>query len=409
VDRNPSMALRAQPDNLRRMESYASDPQQSRGRLVAEPESPSRSLFQRDRDRIIHSVGFRRLKHKTQVFVYHEGDHYRTRLTHSIEVAQIARSIARALGLNEDLAEAVALAHDLGHPPFGHAGEDALDHCLLEHGGFDHNEQTFRVLTHLERRYAAFDGLNLCWETLEGIVKHNGPLIGPHAAAKALAKKVPPTIADYNAIRDLDLTGFASAEAQVAALSDDIAYNNHDIDDGLRAGLFTIEDLHEVPLAGPIFAAVSRAYPGLETSRLIGEAVRRMINQMVTDVLEETRRRLAAAKIRSIDDIRRLDRPVVAFSDEMRANDLGLKQFLFRRMYRHHRVVQMTQKAKRVVVDLYSLLVTQPTCLPPEWQAELDAGNGHATARLVADYIAGMTDKYALEMHQRLFDPYERM
>lgn len=391
------------------MEAYASDPHQSRGRLVAEPESPSRSLFQRDRDRIIHSVAFRRLKHKTQVFVYHEGDHYRTRLTHSIEVAQIARSLARALGLNEDLAEAVALAHDLGHPPFGHAGEDALDHCLLHHGGFDHNEQTFRVLTHLERRYAAFDGLNLCWETLEGIVKHNGPLIGPHADAKALAKRVPYTIATYNEQRDLDLAGFASAEAQVAALSDDIAYNNHDIDDGLRAGLFTIEDLHDVPLAGPIFAAVAREHPGLEVHRLIGESIRRMIDQMVTDVLAETQGRLAAAKIRSIDDIRRLDRPVVAFSAEMRANDLGLRQFLFRRMYRHHRVVQMTQKAKRVVVDLYSLLVAQPTCLPPEWQQEVDAPNTAATARLVADYIAGMTDKYALEMHQRLFDPYERM
>jgi dGTPase len=390
------------------MEPYASDPQQSRGRLVSEPESPSRSVFQRDRDRIIHSAAFRRLKHKTQVFVYHEGDHYRTRLTHSIEVAQIARSIARALGLNEDLAEAVGLAHDLGHPPFGHAGEDALDHCLLDFGGFDHNEQTFRVLTLLERRYAAFDGLNLCWETLEGIVKHNGPLVGAHAQAKALAKKVPSTIAAYNETRDLDLHGFASAEAQVAALSDDIAYNNHDIDDGLRAGLFTIEDLTEVPLAGPIFAAVARAHPGLEPSRLIGESIRRMINQMVTDVLTETRRRLADSKIRTLDDIRRLDRPVVAFSDEMRANDLGLRQFLFRRMYRHHRVVQMTQKAKRVVIDLYGLLVSQPACLPPEWQQGVDAPNTAGTARLVADYIAGMTDKYALEMHQRLFDPYDR-
>lgn len=391
------------------MEPYASDPQHSPGRLVAEPESPSRSLFQRDRDRIIHSAAFRRLKHKTQVFVYHEGDHYRTRLTHSIEVAQIARSIARALGLNEDLAEAVALAHDLGHPPFGHAGEDALDHCLLDHGGFDHNEQTFRVLTLLERRYADFDGLNLCWETLEGIVKHNGPLTGPHAQAKAQAKKVPYTIAAYNEARDLDLSGFASAEAQVAALSDDIAYNNHDIDDGLRAGLFTIDDLTDVPLAGPIFAAVARAHPGLESSRLIGESIRRMINQMVTDVLTETRRRLAEAKVRTIADIRQLDRPVVAFSDEMRANDLGLRQFLFRRMYRHHRVAQMTQKAKRVVIDLYGLLVSQPTCLPPEWQQDVDAPNTAGTARLVADYIAGMTDKYALEMHQRLFDPYDRM
>ncbi len=391
------------------MEPYASDPQQSRGRLVAEPESPSRSIFQRDRDRVIHSVGFRRLKHKTQVFVYHEGDHYRTRLTHSIEVAQIARSIARTLGLNEDLAEAVALAHDLGHPPFGHAGEEALDHCMLGQGGFDHNEQTFRVLTQLEHRYAAFDGLNLSWEALEGVVKHNGPLIGPYAHAKARGKAVPPTIAAYDARRDLDLSGFASAEAQVAALSDDIAYNNHDIDDGLRAGLFSVQDLTDVPLAGPIFAAVARDYPGLQTSRLIGEAVRRMINQMVTDVVDETRRRLREAGVRSLDDIRRLDRPVVAFSETMRANDIGLKQFLFGKMYRHHRVVQMTQKAKRVVVDLYDLLTAQPTCLPAEWQAGVDGPGTAQTARLVADYIAGMTDKYALEMHRRLFDPYERM
>jgi dGTPase len=398
-----------QPATVAAMEPYASDPNVSRGRLVAEPESPGRSIFQRDRDRVIHSVAFRRLKHKTQVFIYHEGDHYRTRLTHSIEVAQIARSLARSLGLNEDLAEAVALAHDLGHPPFGHAGEEALDHCLAGHGGFDHNEQTFRVLTQLERRYAAFDGLNLSWEALEGVVKHNGPLIGPHAHAKARGKPVPPTIAAYNAQCDLDLAGFASAEAQVAALSDDIAYNNHDIDDGLRAGLFTVADLTDVPLVGPIFAEVARQYPGLETSRLIGEAVRRMINRMVTDVTAETRRRLAAAKVETIDDIRRLDRPVVAFSDTMRAHDIALKKFLFQKMYRHHRVVQTTQKAARVVVDLYDLLVAQPTCLPSEWQMGADGPHSAATARLVADYIGGMTDKYALEMHRRLFDPYERM
>jgi dGTPase len=324
-------------------------------------------------------------------------------------VAQIARSLARSLGLNEDLAEAVALAHDLGHPPFGHAGEEALDHCLAEHGGFDHNEQTFRVLTQLERRYAAFDGLNLSWEALEGVVKHNGPLIGPHAHAKARGKPVPPTIADYNARCDLDLGGFASAEAQVAAISDDIAYNNHDIDDGLRAGLFTVADLTDVPLAGPIFAEVARQYPNLETSRLIGEAVRRMINRMVTDVTAETRRRLVEGRVKTIEDIRRLDRPVVAFSDTMRAHDIALKKFLFQKMYRHHRVVQTTQKAARVVVDLYELLVAQPTCLPSEWQSGIDGPHMAATTRLVADYIGGMTDKYALEMHRRLFDPYERM
>ena len=389
------------------MQPFASHPEASRGRLVAEPESPNRSVFQRDRDRIIHSTAFRRLKHKTQVFVYHEGDHYRTRLTHSIEVAQIARSIARSLDLNEDLAEAVALAHDLGHTPFGHAGEEALDHCMAEFGGFDHNEQTFRIVTLLERRYAAFDGLNLTWEALEGVVKHNGPLIGPNASAKAQARLVPATMSDYCKVSDLELSGFAGPEAQVAALSDDIAYNNHDIDDGLRAGLFELNDLADVPLAGPVIEEVLRLYPGLETQRLIHEAVRRMINLMVRDVIEETSRRLADAPLKDVADIRARNAPVVAFSDSMRANDRGLKAFLFARMYRHHRVNQMTQKAKRVVSELFELQLERPQCLPPEWQA-LTAGPGSAiTARVVADYIAGMTDNFALETHKRLFDLYE--
>jgi len=390
------------------MQPFASHPEASRGRLVAEPESPNRSVFQRDRDRIIHSTAFRRLKHKTQVFVYHEGDHYRTRLTHSIEVAQIARSIARSLDLNEDLAEAVALAHDLGHTPFGHAGEEALDHCMAEFGGFDHNEQTFRIVTLLERRYAAFDGLNLTWEALEGVVKHNGPLIGPNASAKAQARLVPATMSDYCKVSDLELSGFAGPEAQVAALSDDIAYNNHDIDDGLRAGLFELNDLADVPLAGPVIEEVLRLYPGLETQRLIHEAVRRMINLMVRDVIEETSRRLADAPLKDVADIRARNAPVVAFSDSMGANDRGLKAFLFARMYRHHRVNQMTQKAKRVVSELFELQLERPQCLPPEWQA-LTAGPGSAiTARVVADYIAGMTDNFALETHKRLFDLYER-
>jgi dGTPase len=390
------------------MQPFASHPEQSRGRLMAEPESSNRSVFQRDRDRIIHSTAFRRLKHKTQVFVYHEGDHYRTRLTHSIEVAQIARSIARSLELNEDLAEAVALAHDLGHTPFGHAGEEALDHCMAAFGGFDHNEQTFRIVTLLEKRYAAFDGLNLTWEALEGVVKHNGPLSGPNASAKAQARPAPATIVDYCTVSDLELLGFAGPEAQVAALSDDIAYNNHDIDDGLRAGLFELRDLADVPLAGPVIEEVLRLYPGLEVQRLTHEAIRRMINLMVRDVIEETTRRLAQARPKNVADIRAQNAPVVAFSETMRANDRGLKAFLFARMYRHHRVNQMTQKAKRVVSELFDLQLERPQCLPPEWQALTDGPGTAATARVVADYIAGMTDNFALDTHKRLLDLYER-
>ncbi|HEY1385820.1 MAG TPA: deoxyguanosinetriphosphate triphosphohydrolase [Dongiaceae bacterium] len=389
------------------MQNYASSPEASRGRLVAEEESANRSPFQRDRDRIIHSTAFRRLKHKTQVFVYHEGDHYRTRLTHSIEVAQIARSIARSLGLNEDLAEAVALAHDLGHTPFGHAGEEALDHCMAGHGGFDHNEQTFRIVTLLERRYAAFDGLNLTWETLEGVVKHNGPLTGPQASAKAQARPIPPTILRYCDTWDLEIGGFAGPEAQVAAISDDIAYNNHDIDDGLRAGLFTLADLKDVPLAGPVIAEVSARYPGLELPRLIHESIRRMINLMVRDVIAESSRRLAG--IKSVAEVRARKASVIAFSEEMRANDRALKQFLFTRMYRHHRVNQMTMKAKRVVTELFHLHLEQPQCLPAEWQAQVTGPDKAAAARLVSDYIAGMTDKFALETHQHLFDLYEHL
>ena len=391
------------------LQPYATRPEASRGRLVDEPESPGRSVFQRDRDRIIHSGAFRRLKHKTQVFVYHEGDYYRTRLTHSIEVAQIARSISRTLGLDEDLAEAVALAHDLGHTPFGHAGEEALDACMAPFGGFDHNEQTFRILTQLERRYAAFDGLNLTWECLEGVVKHNGPLIGPWAGAKARSRPVPPTIAAYVAEKqDLELDTWPGPEAQVAALADDIAYNNHDIDDGLRAGLFTIEDLADVPLVGPVFADLAARYPGIDSTRLIHEAVRRLIDLMATDLIEETRRRLAEAKPASVDAVRRLGTAVVSFSPEMRENDRALKAFLFERMYRHYKVNRMTNKARRVVRELFELYVAQPDCLPPEWYEQSDGPQTPTTARLVADYIAGMTDRYALDEHRRLFDIYDR-
>ena len=314
---------------------YACRPEDSRGRLHAEPESPTRTPFQRDRDRIIHSAAFRRLKYKTQVFVYHEGDYYRTRLTHSLEVAQIARSISRALGLNEDLAEALALAHDLGHTPFGHAGEDAMDAAMADFGGFDHNDQTLRVLTLLERRYADFDGLNLTWEALEGVVKHNGPLL---AGAGADPAALPATIRAHATRQDLELHTYPALEAQIAALADDIAYNNHDIDDGLRAGLFAIDELRELALVGPVIAEVAGRYPDIEPDRLIHETVRRLIDRMVNDLLAETRRRLAAARPESAADIRALDRPVAAFSDEMRAADRVLRDFLRRRMYRHYRV-----------------------------------------------------------------------
>ena len=376
--------------------AYACRPEDSRGRLHPEPESPYRSVFQRDRDRIIHSSAFRRLQYKTQVFVYHEGDHYRTRLTHSLEVAQIARSIARRLGLNEDLAEALALAHDLGHTPFGHAGEEALNEVMKEFGGFRHNDQTLRVLTKLEHRYAEFDGLNLTWEALEGIAKHNGPLKG----------ELTPTLANYVKQHDLELATWPSAEAQVAALADDIAYDNHDTDDGLRAGLFAIADLAEVPLLGPVFAEIDKLHPGIEETRRTHEAIRRLIDRMIGDVVEESRRRIAALKAQSATDIRRHSAAVIAFSARMREQERGLRRFLFERMYRHYRVNRMASKARRIVQELFRLLLAEPQCLPTEWQS-LAAGAGtRETARVVADYIAGMTDRFALDEHYRLFDRY---
>ena len=379
---------------------YASHPESSRGRLHPEPEHDMRSPFQRDRDRIIHSTAFRRLKHKTQVFVYHEGDHYRTRLTHSLEVAQIARTIARALGLDEDLAEAVGLAHDLGHTPFGHAGEEALNAEMQPFGGYLHNDQTLRILTRLERRYAEFDGLNLTWETLEGTAKHNGPLRGP-----GIERPVPPSIADYDRRHSLGLDTFPGPEAQVAALADDIAYNNHDIDDGLRAGLFAVGDLAAVPLVGPVFEEVARRYPGVDEPRLIHEAIRRLIDRMVRDLVAETRRRLVASGVATVDEVRRLGEPVAAFSPEMANHNRALKRFLFERMYRHYRVNRMSSKARRVVRELFQLFLAEPECLPGEWRA-LTGGDAPANARIVADYLAGMTDRFALDEHRRLFDTY---
>ncbi len=379
---------------------YATRAEESRGRLFPEPESATRTAFQRDRDRIIHSGAFRRLKYKTQVFVYHEGDNYRTRLSHSLEVAQIARSISRVLGLDEDLAETLALAHDLGHTPFGHAGEDALDACMTGFAGFDHNAQTLRIVTKLEHRYAEFDGLNLTWETLEGLVKHNGPIL----TATTRVEDLPRALVEYAETQDLELATFAGPEAQVAALADDIAYNNHDVDDGLRAGLFTIEDLLALPHVGDAFRAVINQYPGLETTRVIHESVRRLIGSMIGDVIAETKRRIAAVNPQSAADVRALNSALVSFSSEMSAHNATLKKFLFERMYRHYRVNRSMSKAKRIVRDLFELLHAEPELLPPEWQQGCDGVRGMKTSRRVCDFIAGMTDKFAIEEHRRLFN-----
>jgi dGTPase len=380
-----------------RLAPYACDPAQSRGRLHPEPEDPTRSPFQRDRDRIIHSAAFRRLEYKTQVFVNHEGDHYRTRLTHSLEVAQLARSMSRALGLNEDLAEALALAHDLGHTPFGHAGEDALKEAMADFGGFDHNAQTLRILTKLEHRYASFDGLNLSWEALEGIAKHNGPVAKP-----------PRAMAEYVKKHDLEITTYASAEAQLASLADDIAYNNHDIDDGLRSGLFSIEEICAVPIVGNTFAEVRKRYGDIEEQRLIHESIRRMIHAMVLDVLAETRARLAGNRIASVGDVRALGRPLVAFSGGMEAQVRALKEFLRANMYRHWRVNRMTSKARRVVKALFAFFLAEPECLPTEWQKLAGKPGARKTAETVADFIAGMTDRFAIDEYERVFNAKER-
>ena len=373
---------------------YASHPGDSRGRLHDEPDAVERLPHQRDRDRILHSGAFRKLKYKTQVFVYHEGDYYRTRLTHSLEVAQIARSVSRSLGLNEDLAEALALAHDFGHTPFGHAGEDALDAAMQPFGGFDHNDHTLRILTRLEQRYAAFDGLNLTWETLEGIAKHNGPVHGEASA----------TVGILDGQIDLGLATYAGAEAQVAAIADDIAYDAHDIDDGLRAGLFTVDTLLDVPLVGPVVEGVRRAHGDLDEGRMVHETIRKLINVMVTDLLTETRSRISEVDPRSAGDVRDARGPMVGFGDAVREQDAELKSFLFTKMYRHYKLNRMASKARRVITDLFELFMAEPNCLPETWQDEDVLGDEHRRARVVADYIAGMTDRYAVLEHKRLFD-----
>ncbi|MEP3297362.1 MAG: deoxyguanosinetriphosphate triphosphohydrolase [Pseudoruegeria sp.] len=377
------------------LSKFACDPHQSRGRLYPEEESAHRSCFQRDRDRIIHASAFRRLKHKTQVFIEHEGDYFRTRLTHSIEVAQVARTMANTLGLNQELTEAVALAHDLGHTPFGHTGEDAMHDLMDPYGGFDHNAQALRIVTSLERHYAEWDGLNLTWETLEGIAKHNGPVTGT----------LPYALTDYDVKHDLELHTYASAEAQVAALSDDIAYNNHDLHDGLRAELFSTDELAEMPILQDCFSEVDKLYPGLNYYRRRHEALRRFFGVLVTDVLAVTQNNLAELDPQSPRDIRMAGRQIVAFSDPLWQDLKVIRQFLFTRMYRAPSVVEMREKVTRVVRELFPFYMSQPDQLPKQWRkdvAEIDSEI--ALARIVADYIAGMTDRFALQEHRRIFD-----
>ena len=386
---------------------YACDPEHSRGRLFAEPPSKTRSPFRRDCDRVIHSTAFRRLKHKTQVFVFHEGDHYRTRLTHSLEVAQIARALARQLGLDEDLTEALALAHDLGHPPFGHAGERALDACMQAHGGFDHNAQTLRVVTSLEHRYPEFDGLNLTWETLEGIVKHNGPLAERSGAAVGRYRDhgIPSGISDYTRTYDLELWSFASLEAQVAAIADDIAYDAHDIDDGLRAGLFTVDDLKIMPLTAAIIADIAGHYPDLDDDRRGAELVRELISYLIGAVVSESRSRLQAAKPNSVDDVRNHGEVLIAFSPGAAQAEAEIKSFLRQRMYRHPRVMHVMGDAEQILFDLFARYQKVPGDLPPEWLPPgADAETETERARRIGNFIAGMTDRFALTEHQRLFD-----
>ncbi|MEM5517346.1 deoxyguanosinetriphosphate triphosphohydrolase [Henriciella sp. AS95] len=372
----------------------------SRGRFHDEAESATRTPFQRDRDRIIHSSGFRRLKQKTQVFVAHEGDHYRTRLTHSLEVAQIARSVARRLGVDEDLAEAMALAHDLGHPPFGHAGEDQLDESMHDYEGFDHNAQTLRVVTRLEQRYPTFDGLNLTWEMLEGLVKHNGPLV----TADNPISSLPAAFRDFPYLEKLELDQFAGPEAQVAALADDIAYNNHDIDDGIAAGLFTIDDMLGIPLVGDVFRGVRLEHPVLDTQRTVYEAVRQLIGLWIDDLITETQRRVEKYQPDSAAAVRALPEPLVAFSEEFDAQQRALRAFLYERMYKHYKVNRMRSQAKRVLKELFDLFLQEPDILPPPLRQDAEQAPKERRARLVCDYIAGMTDNYAIDLHRKVFN-----
>jgi dGTPase len=385
---------------------YACDPDHSRGRQHLEPPSRTRSPFRRDCDRVIHSTAFRRLKHKTQVFVFHEGDHYRTRLTHTLEVAQIARALARQLGLDEDLTETLALAHDLGHPPFGHAGERALDACLRVHGGFDHNAQTLRVVTSLEHRYPEFDGLNLTWESLEGIVKHNGPLTARDGTPIGRYRDhgVPIGISEFVKAYDLELWSFASLEAQVAAIADDIAYDAHDIDDGLRAGLFQIDDLKSIPLTAAIIAEIDKQYPGLDESRRGAELVRELISHLIGAVMLEAHRRLEMTRPASSDAVRQQTEALIAFPPETMEVEAAIKAFLKARMYRHERVMRVMRDAEQLVSDLFARYQADPAAMPAEWLPAERVETEAERARRIGNFIAGMTDLFALTEHRRLFD-----
>ncbi len=376
---------------------FATHFSKTKGRLFKENEDKNRSVFQRDRDRIIHSAAFRRLEHKTQVFVHHEGDHYRSRLTHTIEVSQIARTISRSLGIDEDLAEAISLSHDLGHTPFGHAGEEALDLSMKRYGGFDHNAHTLRIITYLEKKYFNFDGLNLTWETLEGIVKHNGPF---------KKKNIPYAISDY-ILRgmDLELNTWCGPEAQVASLSDDIAYFSHDIEDGIRAGFFNIEDiLNEFTILKTFMKKNYNIKFQRETRRIVNEIKRFIISKMIDDLILETKKNITLLKPRSANDVRRMKKPLVIFSEEMNANIKEIRSFLMNKMYRHWKINIMTNKAKNIVTDLFKLYNKETNLLPLEWNISLKKTDNKTKARVISDYIAGMTDRYAIKEHQKLFD-----
>lgn len=381
--------------------AYACKPEESKGRVHPEAESPTRTCYQRDRDRIIHASAFRRLKYKTQVFVYHEGDHYRTRLTHTLEVAQIARSIARALWVNEDLTETIALAHDLGHTPFAHIGEEYLQQCMKPFGGFEHNDQSLRILTRLERKYPGWPGLNLSWEALEGVVKHNGPIKRP---------VLPATLIEVQREMDLRLETYASLEAQVAAISDDIAYNNHDVEDGLRAGMFTLKDLEELELMKPIIKNARKNWPDVSDHYIVHESIREMIGAMVMDVLTQTKANLAKLKPKTVDDIRKAGQQTVAFSPDMFRQVEELRAFLHKKMYRHFTVNRIWLKVERIIPDLFGAFMKRHNLLPEHWQQRVEDAGGLidniAQARIVCDYIAGMTDRYAIREHEKLFDLY---
>jgi dGTPase len=385
---------------------YAVDPAASRGRLVTEPTSSTRSEFQRDRDRIIHCTAFRRLKHKTQVFLEHEGDHYRTRLTHTLEVAQIARSIARALGLDEDLAETLALAHDLGHTPFGHAGERALERAMQAHGGFDHNAQSLKIVTELERRYAGFDGLNLSWETLEGLVKHNGPLTDVSGTPVGVhwAHALPETIVLYDRKHPLELWTQASAEAQSAAIADDIAYNAHDIDDGLRSGILLLQELEEVPFLSGLLKEIHAHYPGLDRARATHELQRRIITRLVEDVIAQSIALVQSGGIETAAAVRHAPEAVVRFSPVMADNVKALRAFLYPRLYRHPRIMDSMLEAEGMVERLYAAFAADPLLMPEEWRQDINILGDHQKAIRIGDFIAGMTDRYAIDTHRRLFD-----